>query len=306
MPNGHIRQYEELVAEAQKRRLQITRQQKRQIARLFKDAADELHERINRPNTPPLDIAFCRQYGAKLQAESRHIYQEVEGIVGNGIREIARSQVYVQQQFFGSVLTRNGEIQAKIGQAMYRIPEDVTNELMNGGIYKDFTGLSERIWDYKRAYDHDIQYIIERGIIEQKSALDISRDLELYLQPGARKPWEWKKVYPRSREIVDYNAQRLARTSCTHAYQMSFQRATRDNPFITKYRWETSGGSRVCEICQEREGKLFDKDNVPLDHPNGMCILTAVIEKSYDEIADELREWANGGENEAIDRWLGQ
>lgn len=306
MPNGHIRQYEDLVAAAQRKRLQITRREQRQIARLFQEAADELHERINKPNTPPLTMSFCQSYARHLTHESEKMYSEIERIVENGIKDIAKSQVYVQQTFFGSLIPARYEIGDKIAQTLNHIPEDTAKELMSGGIYKDFAGLSEKIWNYKEKFDKDIQYIIERGIIEKKSALDLSRDLEQYLQPGLKKPWAWAKVYPKSKEIVDYNAQRLARTACTHAYQMAFQRATRDNPFITQYRWETSGGARVCDICREREGKLFDKDNVPLDHPNGMCTLTAVIEKSYDEIAAELRDWADGGENAALDEWLGE
>ena len=306
MPNGHIRQYTELVAEAQKKRLQITREQQKEIAKLFQDAADDLHKRIQKDSIKPLDLTFCRQYGAHLQKESKALYKEIERIVENGITETAAAQVYAQQTFFGSILPHSVEIGDKLNKVMYHIPQDVTKELMSGGIYKDFTGLSERIWDYQRTYEKDIQYIINQGILEKKSALDLSRDLEMYLQPGARKPWEWRKVYPRSREIVDYNAQRLARTSVTHAYQMSFQRVTKDNPFIEKYRWETSGGDRVCDLCAEREGKIYAKDEVPLDHPNGMCTLTAVIEKSYDEIAAELNDWAHGGENKALDKWLGE
>ena len=125
--------------------------------------------------------------------------------------------------------------------------------------------------------------------------------LERYLKPGVTKPWSWRKVYPNSNQIVDYNTQRLARTSVTHAYQISFQRSTRNNPFIEKYQWHSSNSGRVCPLCLSRDGQLYEKDDVPLDHPNGMCIITAVISKSYEQIADELADWARGGKNPALD-----
>ncbi len=63
-------------------------------------------------------------------------------------------------------------------------------------------------------------------------------------------------------------------------------------------------GGRTCELCSSRDGQLFDKDSVPLDHPNGMCTIVAVIPQSDQEIADELAAWANGKENPALDKWL--
>ena len=128
--------------------------------------------------------------------------------------------------------------------------------------------------------------------------------MEIYLNPKAKKPFDWSRVYPGVHKTVDYNAHRLARTGVTHAYQMSFQRSTRDNPFIEKYKWLSSNSGRSCELCRQRNGRLFEKDELPLDHPNGMCTVIAVIPKSYEQIADELADWANGKENPGIDRWL--
>ena len=176
---------------------------------------------------------------------------------------------------------------------------------MSGRIYQNFAGLSERLWDYRRKYDQDIQFIINRGIIQQKPAFDLAKDLERYLNPSAQKPWNWGIVYPGVNRVVDYSAQRLARTSVTHAYQLSFQRATQDNPFVEAYQWHSSNNGRVCDLCREMNGKIFPKDRLPLDHPNGMCVVTAVISKSYEEIGEELGDWAAGiTSSPALDRWL--
>ena len=60
----------------------------------------------------------------------------------------------------------------------------------------------------------------------------------------------------------------------------------------------------MCPICAERDGKYYEKDSLPLDHPNGMCTVIAVFGKSSEEIGEELGDWAAGGENPALDRWL--
>lgn len=303
MPYGHIRQYRELVNEAQKKRLQITRKQRQQIAKLYRDIAKDMGKEIAKKNERTLTYRWLKDYAKSLKGQSRQIYEEIQQIVSSGIFDTAAAFTEAEVEFWGGIIP---DVSQSFRDTLSTIPRSCVDELMNGGIYKDFTGLSERLWNYKGKFDRDIGYIIDRGIIEKKSAYDLAKDLEMYVDPRARKPWEWRKVYPNCNQVVDYNAQRLARTSVTHAYQLSFERATADNPFIEKYQWEASNAGKTCELCRQREGKLFDKDKVPLDHPNGMCVITAVIPKSMDEIAEELSDWAAGGKNKALDEWLGE
>ena len=302
MPYGHIRQYKELVAEAQKKRIQITRQQQQQIAKLYRDIAYDMGKDISRKSEKTLTYRWLKDYAKSLKGQSRQIYNDLQGIVSLGILETAAAVSDAEQEFWGGVVPGLSE---RFRDTFSTIPQTCVDELMSGGIYKDFAGLSERLWNYKQKFDRDIGYIIDRGIIEQKSAYNLAKDLEMYVDPRAAKPWEWRKVYPNCNRVVDYNAQRLARTSVTHAYQMSFQRSTVDNPFVEAYQWHSSNAGRTCELCRQRNSQLFEKNSVPLDHPNGMCIITAVIPKSIDEIADELSNWAAGGSNPALDRWLG-
>ena len=47
-------------------------------------------------------------------------------------------------------------------------------------------------------------------------------------------------------------------------------------------------------------------NNLPLDHPNGLCTTIPVINMSFDEIGEELRNWIDGKENEKLDKWIGK
>lgn len=303
MPYGHNKQYRELVLEAQQKRLQITRQQQQQIARLYRDIAKDMGKEIAKKSEKTLTYRWLKDYAKALKNQSKILYSDIQGIVSLGILNTAEAFVDAEQAFWSGLVPGLSE---RFRDTFSSIPRACVDELMNGGIYKDFTGLSERIWAYQKKYDRDIGDMIERGIVAQKSAYELAKDLEMYVNPKAKKPWEWQKVYPNCNRVVDYNAQRLARTSVTHAYQLSFQRSTIDNPFIEKYQWHSSNAGRICPLCAQRDGKLFDKDMVPLDHPNGMCIITAVISKELDEIAEELNDWADGGSNPALDKWLGR
>lgn len=114
---------------------------------------------------------------------------------------------------------------------------------------------------------------------------------------------------------VDYNAQRLARTMISHAYQQSFENVNRNDPFVIGYRWLTSNfHGRVCDICRERAETdqydlgtgVFPKDALPLDHPNGMCTFEAVMPDDMKTIAQKIGMWYNSpvGTYPEIDRYV--
>lgn len=64
---------------------------------------------------------------------------------------------------------------------------------------------------------------------------------------------------------------------------------TKNNPFVEDYVWH-SNGSRACELCQDRDGRHFAKDDLPMDHPNGMCVMEPTV---ADNIADQIADWFN-------------
>ncbi len=299
--SGRLGNYLELVREAQNRRLEITQSQKKQIADLYLESAREFERAAKKYSEKTLTYRWLKDYAASLKKQSDAMLNTLQGITTQSILSTAEAVTKAERRFYTKACPALSE---RFSDVFSRVPYGVAEELMNGKIYQGFRGLSERLWDYQRQYERDIQTIINRGIIQHKSAYDLAKDLELYLKPGAAKPWNWGIVYPGTKRVVDYNAQRLARTAVTHAYQLSLQRATQDNPFVEGYRWHSSNGGRVCPLCASRDGELFAKDSLPLDHPNGMCVVTAEITKSYREIGEELGAWARGESSPALDRWL--
>lgn len=187
-----------------------------------------------------------------------------------------------------------------------KIPQKAMNEIIFGKAYKDRAGLSERIWAYTKYFDKDIDYIIAEGIANKKSIYEVAKDLEIYVNPNAKKEWDWCKVYPKTNKKIDYNAQRLARTSINHAYQMAQKRSCKKNPYIEGIQWLSSNSHRTCDLCNSRNGQIYTVNNLPLDHPNGLCTTIPVINMSFDEIGEELRNWIDGKENEKLDKWLGK
>ena len=300
--SGRLGNYLELVRESQRERLRITRHQQRQIAELFRQSSKYFEREAARKSEKTLTYRWLKDYAKSLRAESRSLFDAIGNLTAKSITDTSSAVIGAERRFYTKACPALSE---RFRHVFSSVPKEMADELMSGRIYQNFAGLSERLWDYRRKYDQDIQFIINRGIIQQKPAFDLAKDLERYLNPSAQKPWNWGIVYPGVNRVVDYSAQRLARTSVTHAYQLSFQRATQDNPFVEAYQWHSSNNGRVCDLCREMNGKIFPKDRLPLDHPNGMCVVTAVISKSYEEIGEELGDWAAGiTSSPALDRWL--
>lgn len=299
--SGRLGDYLDLIADARRKRLEITRKQQKEIADIYRQSAKYFEREALKHGENTLTYRWLKDYAKSLRTGSKAMFEKLGSIAAQSIYGTAKAVTEMERRFYTSACPLLSE---RFRDVFSTIPQKAVDELMSGGIYKRFAGLSERIWDYQKKYMRDISVVINRGIIQQKSAYELSKDLEKYLNPNAAKPWNWSIVYPGVNRQVDYNAQRLARTAVTHAYQISFMRATHDNPFVEAYKWLSSNSSRTCPICAERDGKIYDKDSVPLDHPNGMCIIVAVISKSYEEIGAELGDWAAGENNPAIDRWL--
>lgn len=174
------------------------------------------------------------------------------------------------------------------------VPPDVVANLVSGKVYADNWQFSKRIWGDYRSSKGDVSNIVARGIAENKSAFEIAQDLEKYVSPSAAKPWDWSRVYPGCKKKIDYNAQRLARTLSAHAYQQSVIETAKRNPFTTRVEWHSAMVERTCPICEARNGQIYELNKVPMDHPNGLCCIYPVLDKSLEDISNILADWVNG------------
>lgn len=283
--------------QAEKRRVQLTTKQQKQIQKLYQNAAKEVARQAKKAPKTASDVLrkqYLEQLKKQLDKELNKIGIELNSTVRTNMKIMSEAVVKDNLSFLKEV-----NLYVK-GDFSY-VPDDIVRAVASGQLYEGNWSLSRAIWKNIRKTQKDIQEVIAQGIAQNKSAYDIAKDLEKYVDPSALKDWDWSKVYPGTARKVDYNAQRLARTMVSHAYQQSFVRTTQKNPFVTKYKWVSSGGSRMCEICSSRDGVEYLKTDLPPDHPNGMCTFVAVIEDSMTDIADRIADWALGGSDPELD-----
>ena len=297
--------YLKLCEEAQKKKLKLMKKQEKQIKEIYNDIYMNISKKLKKVNPNTLHKRYLEELKKELEKEIRASNNQVKKIIKKNMEKSSELANNVQLDFFMSINDKYSLNMGDTFSSMFsKIPKEAMNEILFGKAYKDRKGLSERIWLDTKKFNKDINYVIAEGIANKKSTYDIAKDLEKYVNPKASKDWEWSKVYPNANKVVDYNAQRLARTSIQHAFQQAQKRSCKKNPYVEHIKWLSSNTSRTCELCNSRDGQLFKIDDVPLDHPNGLCTTMPQIEKSLDEIGEELRGWTDGKENKKLDKWF--
>lgn len=292
----------------------IVTSQENKIAKLYEKWANEIAEQakqyqyVKNPNSV-LKAQQLIELETSLRKSSERVANEVMKAIKQNMMQASQSVVTSSTEFMKKLgFPENG-----ISAAFSSVPTDIVQNIITGQIYESGWSLSKSIWSdnedtLKKAYE-----MVAGGIAENKSIYEISKDLEDFVSPSAKKPWNYTfkaenkvtgemqtyRVYPKK---VDYNAQRLARTLSQHAYEQTIISVNKKNPFVQKIRWHSTG-SRACPICKERDGKLFDKDKVPMDHPNGMCVLEPVYDENTN---DRLAAWVKGKDDPAIDAYAKQ
>ncbi|MBU3155170.1 hypothetical protein [Clostridium estertheticum] len=299
-------EYLKLVAAAQKKRIEITKDSIKQIRDLYKDVAKDLSKRARSASKGSLNQRWLKDYGKQLKSDIKELNKILKPDIENSMLKSAEGASSIQLDFFNMLGIKYSFNNKESFSSMFsNMPKDALAELTNGGFYKDGRGLSQRLWAHNGKANADFDYIIEKGIAEKKSTYGLANDLADFVNPEVRKSWDFKKIYPGvGNKKIEYNSLRLAITSISHAYQLSLQRSCKANPFVEGIQWNISNSHRgTCGLCKSRDKKIYKADDLPLDHPMGVCYFTPVVEKSMEDIGTELNSWVNGGNNTKLDGW---
>lgn len=301
-----MNEYEKIALATRKKVSKLTLQQQRELLNLYESTIDSLATKIAKAKDKSLTKRWLLDYKKELTRVKRELAKEITKSTRGFITKAAKVGTETEQQILSKVFEFAGIDPGNHFATMFsQVQNKVIKDIISGNLYKDSKTLSSRIWTIADKTDNDIQYIINQGILEKKSALELAKDLEKFVSEPSKRPWNWGKVYPDLMGTkIDYNAQRLARTSINHAYQTATIQSSGMNPFVKGIEWRSALiHGRTCDLCSERHGKIFPKDNVPLDHPNGLCTMIPYIPKDLDTVADELKKWLDGGSNSKLDLW---
>lgn len=282
--------------------------QQRAVIEAYNSAGKELVRRYRNAKDGTATKAMLASYAKKIAEETEELIKQY-AIKG---AEVAPSvQKLIMNQAFQMAGLDTSVANDKFNNIIGTLGKESVKNVIGGKIYKDGAGLSDRIWQASAQSSNKIQEVITACLAQDMGASEMSKILQAYVNPTARKTWSREKIreklgpgYAAWNSNLEYNALRLARTTLAHTATMSMRQSQKLNPYASKIQWHSvHAGDRTCQICIDMDGNIYDTDKCPFDHPNGMCYQTTVLEKPLDEIAKELADWAKGGENEMLDNW---
>ena len=280
--------------DAEQARDSICIEDQRKIRDLYAEWADKVAERAEFYEKKTTASSYWQQQQMlelerQLRSQSMQIHKEIESGSKSSMYMISDSVVGCNAEFLKTL----GFKEEGINAAFTSVPNRVVSNIVTGQIYKSGWSLSKAIWTDNQKTLSDIYSIVAQGRAMNMSAYEVSKMLERYVSPSRKMQWNLKmndgvKIY---KKTVDYNAQRLVRTLNQHAYQQSVIQVAKDNPFIQGIYWRANG-SRVCPLCMDRDGNFYKWNEVPMDHPNGMCTMEPAIDmdKTIDQLADWIKE----------------
>lgn len=298
-----------VLQDAQIARDKISAQNQKHIRQLYLDWAKDVKKReefyASKTNmSSQWQVQQMRELEKQMAAQAEAIAKQIETGAKDSMFTVADSVVGCNAKFLAELgfPVNDGNV------AMTSIAPNVVNNIVTGQIYDSGWSLSAAIWGDNQKTLSDIYEIVAKGRTMNLSVYDVSKMLESYVNPSRTKIWNLKmsdgvKIYKRS---VDYNAQRLVRTLNQHAYQQSVIAVVKENPFVSEIIWRANG-SRACPLCISRDGTHYKWNEVPLDHPNGMCVMEPVT-SSNEDITDMLADWvvSPDGTFPEMDKFAGQ
>lgn len=292
------------------------------IVDIYQQAYQDLADMAGRQKDGSLTKRWQLDMSQSLEQRMRQLNGDVTATVLTFVQSAGKLPGKANADWLDLVLAKCG--QPGSGDAfrsmLTRTSDEAIRQVVEGKAYLDSKSLSRRIWHNTQRARDGINAAIQQGIAQKKSAYELAKDLEQYVNPKAWKDYDWTKVYPDIPRWlqpinVEKHAQTLARTSINHAYHLAMVEAAEKNPFVSCIHWALSPqhyerqtlpfGADICDDYAYHDEGLglgnWPIKNVPLPHPKCLCSQYAVVPQSLDKCADELKRWLGGEPNAALD-----
>lgn len=288
-------------------KLKLNKKEQQEILKVYNKAFDNMFKQykanIHKKNATQIArTAYCKQLHNEILAIIKEYNIKVTDDILNAQVDVLMKGV---EYYKDTELYKNVMKQASI------VNKQVVEQMIKGSIYKDGQGLSKRLWKDVNASGDKIEEAIMSMIAEGKGATEIAKNLTQFAKGGHR-TWDKAKIKEKLGSAyagrygaggIDYEALRLARTTLNHQAQLTQKSANQVNPYAQKLKYHSAHSTnRTCKQCEDREGKIFDIDKCPFDHPNGMCHMEVVYcingkEVSSTQMAEDIGKWIRGESN---------
>lgn len=278
------------LGKSEKERKRIEYEQIKYINSLYSELSKKVKNELDKiKRLSNVSEFLAKRYLDKLINDLNDSIEDMEknllAYIPSNMKKIINAVIKDQEEYFE-------EIGLDIENPYEFLPGQLENDITKGKMYVGVFTLRRSLQKNTKKLKKDMKKIVSEGAKQSLGIYTIVDSIRIYLNPSIKKGYEWIKTYPGINKRVAYNAQRLARTLASNSYQLAVEGTCKYNPFVDGYLWRINPAhGNVCPICIDREGNFFTKDTVPLDHPNGQCILEPSSSYTEDEIIDRISNW---------------
>lgn len=280
----------------------------------FEESWSDYMKMMGGNKTPPKDelhkakLAYVHQLYKQLQEQSAICNENLPKRILDKYAEISMSVSY------------NAAFNRMVDKSVNVTSKEIVEQMIKGQVYKDGMGLDSRLWHSVNASGQKIEDAITSCLAQGVGSAEASKTIAQFAKTGHH-TWDKKKIREKLGSYyankygasgLDYEALRLMRTTTTHMAQLSAINSHKVNPYSNAVIYHIGhAGSRTCAMCKERNGKKFKLEDVPLDHPNGLCWLEPFMSvdgknpASLSDLMDDMNNYYDGKPNSGLmDKWL--
>ena len=285
-----------------------TKAAEKQVMRIYQDAFDNIANKIKKCDKDSYRRKLLQQYAAQIYNEMNELMRQIVQDTADQVLDKYSDQLI---QGLTSTNINKDDLNAHLKTTVNITNRQLVEQMIKGKVYDDGKSLDNRLWNVSQGAGKKLNEAIASCLAQGMGAADMSEVIKQFAHTGHH-TWDRHKIreklgdgYARSfgRSGLDYEALRLARTTITHQAQLATLAGAQVNPYMNAVRWHSSHTvGRTCELCNDRDGTIFDLKEVPLDHPNGLCFLEPVFmingkEATPEQIAKDMAKWASGKKN---------
>lgn len=296
--------------EPRRKLLREIRDTDRELIRIYEQAAEDLSAKAARAKPGGLTRRWQLELERSVRQRMREIGGAVEGRITSASRTASNLPVKSMVDWLDTALRRTGKMgpDTSFKTVFARTSDEALEQIIQGRAYLDGKSLSRRIWSRIGRQEEGINHLLEQAVAQKKSAHELAKELHAYLSPSVKDTPD-----------ASWYAQRLARTSIKHAYDLAGREAAARNPFCTAMHWALSPehfsrqvlphGTDICDEYAAHDEGLgvgnWPPRAMPLGHACCLCYQYPVVPQSLDDCAKELGAWLDGGENAKLDEAFG-
>ncbi len=234
---------------------------------------------------------------AELHRQMRVLWEGTGHLTIFGEKATARAAMDAEDFLQSKLWNKAGKESADHRRAIRRAAESGVDSYISR--QENILPLSRRVYKNDLLGRNRVSLAINKGLLRGLNAQELAKEVSGLIRPGVKGG-------------VSYSAQRLARTEMNNAFHFNTIRYTREQPWVTGYKWNLSSSHPKLDECntfsQHNEGKgrgVFKKGNVPgKPHPNCLCYITTV-QDSASEFERKMRTGAYDRYLRSVDQGYG-